>query len=389
MVLTSVKPRIRQSSAYFFTCEGFAVTGGSSSENTSNMSRLGRKFYFRSIHKRWIDEVSKATRRVIVFSPYVTSSLAESVLTKADPRILKLYTTVCLETFASGGSSVVSLLNLCEAGYKIFETPLLHAKLILVDDHFATIGSQNLTSNAVRNAEATAVFTEPNEVSHIAGLVETWIKASTPVSRELLSSFKDQIPNAIRQYRKMKRAAVLLEHELREADATRQRKEVAEKARQRLEEFKGNPQVSLKVARYFISKSAWWLTHRHRPTRAPKFANHVRQSKHGWAVDFGLNCFLVEKAIKRCNALVEKYISDYIDGQPFSEVKLREDLRKATARSVANSRDEEFNGLYPIKKNDLVFGAQSIDVKDFSDVFLERLKSLQPHAIEQPPKQIT
>jgi hypothetical protein len=50
----------------------------------------------------------------------------------------------------------------------------------------------------------------------------------------------------------------------------------------------------------FIRASAWWLTQYHKPVRAPKHADHVHMSVHGWAVDFGANSFLVGKAIERC-----------------------------------------------------------------------------------------
>jgi hypothetical protein len=44
------------------------------------------------------------------------------------------------------------------------------------------------------------------------------------------------------------------------------------------------------TAKRFIRASAWWLTHSsYRPVRAPRHADRVQMSTHGWAVEFGGN----------------------------------------------------------------------------------------------------
>lgn len=85
---------------------------------------------------------------------------------------------------------------------------------------------------------------------------------------------------------------------------------------------------------------------------------------HGWALEFGANTFLVGKAIERAARLIDDALGAASRSEHVSISRLEEDIRNAIAGAVARYDGNEYEGSYPITGDDLVFGAQSIDLKD-------------------------
>jgi hypothetical protein len=127
------------------------------------------------------------------------------------------------------------------------------------------------------------------------------------------------------------------------------------------------------MAKRFIRASAWWLTHSsYRPVRAPRHADRVYMSHHGWAVDFGANAFLVGKAIERCRAILEECRYKAAAGQILARSDIEARLKRAISGAVANSSGEEYQGYYPITNDDLLkFGAQGIGVDDGASFMID------------------
>lgn len=69
--------------------------------------------------------------------------------------------------------------------------------------------------------------------------------------------------------------------------------------------------IPLEVAKGFIKASAWWLAHSSgMPVKAPKHADRIYKSHHGWAIDFGANTFLVGKAVDRCRKKISEFLNN-------------------------------------------------------------------------------
>jgi hypothetical protein len=120
----------------------------------------------------------------------------------------------------------------------------------------------------------------------------------------------------------------------------------------------------------FVRASAWWLTHVHKPVRAPKHADRLYMSQHGWAVDFGANSFLVGKAIERCMDFLNQCREAAATGQIVLRVEIESKLKMTISGCVANSSGVEYGGYYPIRNETLEFGAQGIGVDDGADFMI-------------------
>ncbi len=124
-------------------------------------------YYLRNISRRWNIEVKKATGKVIIVSPYLTSKTAELIVDDSDNRQYEVYTVFSVQNFASGASSLQTLKILSDRGCQLYHLCRLHAKMLLIPGNFASIGSQNLTRNGTKNKEASIAIFNPKEVAKI------------------------------------------------------------------------------------------------------------------------------------------------------------------------------------------------------------------------------
>ena len=80
-------------------------------------------------------------------------------------------------------------------------------------------------------------------------------------------------------------------------------------------------------------------------------------------MEFGANNFLAGKAVERCRSIILESLESFEQGKPWSRAKLISKLKTAVAWSVANYNLDEHDH-YSVTGNDMMFGAQSIDVED-------------------------
>ena len=256
------------------------------------MSLIRQHYYLGSIHRRWRSELRKARERVVVLSPYLTSPMAKSVLECAPRGICEIYTILSLENFATGASSINTLKTLQEHKYAVYELGNLHAKIIIVDGSFASIGSQNLTKKGSLNLEATVAVSDPSDVAAIAEGIEPWLANRRLITKQMLVDVEHKVAEVAERYKAARRELSRLDSSLREAARQRWWESWAQNARKSLHNCVENGRVSESIAREFIRSSIWWF-HPKAETEvpAPKFALRVRGPDGDWRLRLG-NTFL-------------------------------------------------------------------------------------------------
>lgn len=127
----------------------------------------------------------------------------------------------------------------------------------------------------------------------------------------------------------------------------------------------GQATIPRELAYGLIRASAWWLGHPSGPVRAPKHADRMAMYETGWGVEFGANGFSAGNALVRAKKVAQKVRDEILAGRMPSEVSVLRDLRVAMTSSIFNHIGELYSaGSYRIQRDDLIFGVQSIDVKD-------------------------
>lgn len=341
-------------------------------DSTENMPEL----YLKSIDRRWKKEIACAEKSIIFLSPYLTPNTANLVFKNANPKITRLYTVFSFQNFVSGASSIKTLRQLKKNGMQIFHMKKLHAKVLIIDSKFASIGSQNLTFGGTRNREASVAILETKKIDALHKQVRAWIDKSVIISEEMISEAEDLIDSLNKKMQPIINEVTIAEAQYWDDLKLKEMNKKVPGVRGKLRPFRTkNADVSIteEVAKLFIKKSAWWLKHPSgSAVRAPRHQHNVYGSNPDWKIDFGANTFLVGRAIQRCLNTIESALEKISKGELVSYQDIRDRMSLNVRGAIANYDGYEYEGYYSaIEGNDMVFGTQSIDISDFINCAIE------------------
>ena len=193
-----------------------------------------------NVAPRWRSEIGRAPDGVVIVSPYLTSSTAESVVSAASVTSAEVYTVFETELFVNGGSSISTVKKLVLAGYRLFHVSGLHAKMVIAGS-FASIGSQNLTRGGTTNRELTVLLRSDADVTQARRAVERLKEGCIPITIEMIEHVEAALPRLRRRAAALLRdsravdAELLTERELVREEQARQEAEQRREAAERLQ----------------------------------------------------------------------------------------------------------------------------------------------------------
>ena len=379
------------------------------------------EYFLSTVHDRWRQALALATppTKILVFSPYLTSDTAETVLGGATGQGCFIYTRFSARLFAEGGSSLPTLKLLAERGCQLFDLPAIHAKMIIIPDSFASVGSQNLTHGGTQNNEATVVITDPAEVAIIRQQAEKWIVDAIPISLEMIEDMAARLPDLKAQLDALHNQLAGIDEEVRQREEQRQaamkveryRQSVFERVRERIGQFSQGTDIHLGLAKACIRASAYWERQSYDIVPARRDADRIVTTSPGrstivfdqtwpeslydsnWQLRYAGKAFLVGKAIRDCLNAMEDLMNfievkglDPVDtgrpckstlwlklrlnaepGKPISKDLLTDHMEGAIVRAFNHPGFEApdlLNGVY------MCFGNHYIHVRDFIDCLL-------------------
>ncbi|MFT4747767.1 MAG: hypothetical protein ACI8XG_001850 [Congregibacter sp.] len=185
---------------------------------------MKNNLYFRNISRRWKKEANKSDE-LVFFSPYITSSTAETVLLVDGGPACTIYTCFKAENFACRASSLKTLKKLFRNDCKLFHIENLHAKVMLSDD-FVSIGSQNLTNKGKTNLEASFCSDDTDFLQYSHNAVEDWVSLAEEITLAMIEDMEDEIAPLIIEYDKIKKLFNAADDTVIEKENARQRVEV-------------------------------------------------------------------------------------------------------------------------------------------------------------------
>ena len=364
------------------------------------MKKQNFEIYLKSVDRRWKKESKNSKGKIIIFSPYLTSPTVELILkNSALITQCEIYTVFSVRNFISGASSLKTVKELSKLGAKLYHLSRLHAKIIIIPQRFASIGSQNFTKNGILNKEATVVISAPEEIEKIEKKTAKWIKERRPISQTMIYAVEKELLSFRRKFCSLEREMKNLEQEIWENEKERLKLEKLAKAQQerqlelerqksvkkaqrsnelrnKIEKLSTHQAVERSLAEEFIRKSAYWYDHIcGYPVKAEKHARRVEGSKTNWIIEFGSNTFLVGKAICRCQATLLGFLDQLSHrNQNISIEQLREKLILDVRRSVANFNGDEYDEYSCIEKNYMKFGTQAINIDDFVNLICQKVE---------------
>ena len=103
---------------------------------------------------QWLILAAQDSSRIRIASPYVTS---RRLLNRCPQEGIELFTDFNAMSFITGASKLEVLKSVVVQGSKVFHVHDLHAKVILIDDLYFSLGSQNLTTKGCKTVKASFI----------------------------------------------------------------------------------------------------------------------------------------------------------------------------------------------------------------------------------------
>lgn len=153
------------------------------------------------IYPTWAKIIAEATSRVVILTPYL-DELVPKLLSKStiDPSCVTVITDLSPDSSAREYLRQLKTLSvLISQSVNVRTLPRLHAKVLIVDDAYFTVGSQNFTTYARGSRETNvSILVEPATAAFLETLWE-WIDESVPIDEELLAALTAAIEEQAEQ----------------------------------------------------------------------------------------------------------------------------------------------------------------------------------------------
>jgi len=332
---------------------------------------MSHKLYIGSIDRRWRRMLRESKSHILVFSPYLTSPTAHSILALVPPARCEVHTVCSIENFSSGASSVRTFRRLLASGFRLFHIDNLHAKLVIVSGVCATVGSQNMTVSGMKNLEASVAIWATEDVQELERSVQAWLEHRRPIDLNEIADIEERVEPLKRKQRFLQRDIAMADgamqaarEERKRVDEEVKRREEVERKRHeeekkrraierqrtieqtlaKLDQLLGPGSISKSVAEEFIADSVWWPYHRSGPVRAAGYASRIEGPEGEWRILFGSNYFLVARAIRRCLSEAQSLVRALNNGQTFSKDYLIWSFESIILGAVATSDGIEYSG---------------------------------------------
>lgn len=161
---------------------------GMSGNNAGMRRRKVEPLLARDVYAEWKARVKDACDSIVVFTPYLDALVVRLLFHSAmDADRLVVVTDLSPTTGALNYlAQLRAIAKLLDRGISVRSLERLHAKVLMTDGKFVTVGSQNFTTFARNSHEATSVPDTDLSDSVFVQTLNTWLADATPIDSELI-----------------------------------------------------------------------------------------------------------------------------------------------------------------------------------------------------------
>lgn len=169
----------------------------------------------------WRSKARKSSTPLTILSPYLSGNDAQLLV--ANKPSTRIYTLFDLEVFASGASSFDLVADLVTKGSQVFHLEHLHAKVVMDEDGFVCLGSQNLTRRGKsKNRELSVHLFGDTARSQARELVEPWLKEARQITPDMIADMEASLVVAKEAYQEFKNACAKQQKVMEENERERE-----------------------------------------------------------------------------------------------------------------------------------------------------------------------
>lgn len=157
------------------------------------------KIYTEHLHEELFTALSESTESIQIVSPFLTYDTVTTLcnIIAENHVSCTFITRFSLSDMASGANSIEALEQLIMAGVSVYEKEDLHAKIYIIDDKLAFIGSANFTHGGLaKNYEILVSIdknVEPEQYKRICEYIAPWIEEKYQVLQTHIAKYKPEV----------------------------------------------------------------------------------------------------------------------------------------------------------------------------------------------------
>lgn len=162
-------------------------------------------FLARDVYPQWKRLITKAQDSITIYSPFF-DGLILSVL-KANSKLaserITIVTNFNYETGLEFPAQLLTIKKAMSKGISVLNLRGLHAKVLLVDEKYVILGSQNFTSRGRKNEEVSVMPQESLEGSKFTETLLRWRKQAEELDEALVERLISELKSYVRKHRKL------------------------------------------------------------------------------------------------------------------------------------------------------------------------------------------
>ncbi len=169
------------------------------------LAEINKTFLARNVYRRWQAAIRTAETDITIFTPYFDKTLL--TLLKANTTIvpgqITIVTNISPENALEMPYQLRAAKRALSGGISVRSLDGLHAKVLLIDQTLACIGSQNFTKRGRINKETTVFPAALLNDSTFVKTLHEWQIASREVSEEEIDELLSELGSFFRKHKKL------------------------------------------------------------------------------------------------------------------------------------------------------------------------------------------
>ena len=166
--------------------------------------KANRTYHANDVYLKWKKQVAEAEQSITIFTPFFDNLLVTLLKqTKLDKMFITIVTDLNPGSLLEQPKQLKTLKHLLSVGFTVLNAPRLHAKVLLTDDTYITVGSQNFTSYARKSKECTGVPGKPLGDTKIVNTLLEWREDAEPIDEAFVDLLLSELSSQFKQFKKL------------------------------------------------------------------------------------------------------------------------------------------------------------------------------------------
>lgn len=169
-----------------------------------NKAQADRTYHAKDVYLKWKKLVAEAEQSITIYTPFFDNLLV-NLLKQAelDKRHITIVIDLNPTSLLEQPKQLKTLKHLLSEGFNVLNAPRLHAKVLLTDDTYISVGSQNFTSYARKSKECTVIPSAPLDDSKLIKTLLEWRGEAEPIDEAFVDLLLSELSSQFKQYKKL------------------------------------------------------------------------------------------------------------------------------------------------------------------------------------------